>query len=204
VWVDIVLLANLAKQPAHGYELRRRVEGDLGATLSNNSLYPALRRFTEAGAVTRTPLPQPGRPERHVYEITSVGRELLQDMLADLPADLASDEAEFLSRLAHFDLLTTAERLAVLDARVAALTQRRAHVRGLAASAPPDGWARVVLDEVLHRSDSEQRWLDTVRERASQPTPEKSTPAQPTPRQPTPEHSTPEHSTSKHSTPEDR
>jgi DNA-binding PadR family transcriptional regulator len=172
VWVDIVLLANLAKQPAHGYELRQRVEVDLGTTLSNNSLYPALRRFAEAGAVTRTPRPQQGRPDRHVYEITPVGLELLHDMLADLPAELADDEAEFLSRLAHFDLLTTAERLAVLDAREAALTRRRNRVERLAASAPPQSWARVVLDEVLHRSHAEQRWLDTVRERASQPTPE--------------------------------
>lgn len=167
-----MLLANLAKQPAHGYELRQRVEADLGITLSNNSLYPALRRFAEAGAVSRTPRPQQGRPDRHVYEITPVGLDLLRDMLADLPAELAGDEAEFLSRLAHFDLLTTTERLTVLDARVHALSKRRSHIEGLVSSAPPAGWARVVLDEVLHRFNVELRWLDTVRERASQPTPE--------------------------------
>ena len=172
MWVDIVLLANLAKQPAHGYELRQRVEGDLGTTLSNNSLYPALRRFAEAGAVTRTPRPQLGRPDRHVYEITPVGLELLHDMLVDLPPELAGDEAEFLSRLAHFDLLTAAERLAVLAAREAALRQRRTHLERVAGSAPAQSWARVVLDEVLHRSHAEQRWLDTVRARAAQPTPE--------------------------------
>jgi DNA-binding PadR family transcriptional regulator len=172
VWVDIVLLANLAKQPAHGYELRQRVEGDLGTTLSNNSLYPALRRFTEAGAVTRTPRPQQGRPDRHVYAITPVGLELLRDMLTDLPAELAGEEAEFLSRLAYFDLLGPGERMAVLDARLAALARRRTRIERLAASAPADGWGRVVLDEVLRRLQAEQRWLDTVRERASLPTPE--------------------------------
>lgn len=172
MWVDIVLLANLAKQPAHGYELRQRVEVDLGTTLSNNSLYPALRRFAEAGAVTRTPRPQQGRPDRHVYQITPVGLELLHDMLIDLPPELACDEAEFLSRLAHFDLLTVPERHVVLDARVAALRQRRTNVQRLADSAPADGWARVALDAVLHRSHAEQQWLDTVRERASQSTPE--------------------------------
>jgi DNA-binding PadR family transcriptional regulator len=37
------------------------VEETTGFVLHNNSLYPALRRFEEAGAVTRTAEPQEGR-----------------------------------------------------------------------------------------------------------------------------------------------
>lgn len=169
VWVEILLLANLANEPGHGYELRQRVEQNLGMTLSNNSLYPTLRRFTEAGAVTRTPQTQRGRPARHVYEITEVGLELLHDMLAELPDDVAADQAEFLSRLAHFDLLTAVERVAVLDARTRALFARRARIEELVTTVAPDSWARVVLDEVLRRSHAEQHWLTTVRIRAAQP-----------------------------------
>ncbi|MER6876772.1 helix-turn-helix transcriptional regulator, partial [Amycolatopsis sp. NPDC000673] len=54
VWIDVLLLAKLAERPWHGYELRKQVEESSGRALSNNSLYPALRRFAEAGAVTRT------------------------------------------------------------------------------------------------------------------------------------------------------
>lgn len=169
VWVEIVLLANLAKSPAHGYELRQRVEKSIGTTLSNNSLYPTLRRFTEAGAVTRTPQTQQGRPTRHVYEITDVGVEMLHDMLVELPDELAADQAEFLSRLVHFDRLTGAERVAVLDARGRALLARVARTAETMATVEPDSWARVVLDEVLSRSHAELRWLDTLRVRAAQP-----------------------------------
>ena len=68
--------------------------------LHNNSLYPALRRFEEAGAVTKISEPQASRPPRLVYTLTDVGRDLLHDMLADLPAEQAGEESEFMARLA--------------------------------------------------------------------------------------------------------
>ncbi|EWM17758.1 PadR-family transcriptional regulator [Kutzneria sp. 744] len=169
MWVEIVMLSNLAHQPAHGYELRQRVEQSLGTTLSNNSLYPTLRRFTEAGAVTRTPQAQQGRPTRHVYEVTPVGLEMLHDMLAELPDELAADQTEFSARLAQFDRLTVAERLVVLDARDRALLARAARLDELITTVAPDSWARVVLDEGLRRSHAELRWLETLRVRAASP-----------------------------------
>lgn len=164
MWIDLLLLANILDEPCHGYELRRRVEQGTGYALSNNSLYPALRRFTEAGAVTRTKQPQEGRPPRHVYELTDVGRELLHDMLADLPAELAGDEPEFMSRLAFFDWLTTEERLRVLEARRAALERRSERLADLGSRAT--GWSREALDEATRRMHAELDWLDAVRDRA--------------------------------------
>src|SRR5262249_16257369 len=137
-YVDVVILSHPAKEPSHGYELRRRVEAATGFALHNNSLSPALRRFEEAGAVTKTAQPQEGgRPPRHVYAITEVGREMLHDMLTDLPPAQAGDEAEFLARLGQFELLMPAERCAVLDARLAALSTRAAHLAHLANASPP-------------------------------------------------------------------
>ena len=90
-YIEILILRRLRSGPAHGYELRKRVEQTTGFVLHNNSLYPALRRFEEAGAVTKAAEPQEGRPPRLVYTLTAVGRELLHDMLADLPAEQAAD-----------------------------------------------------------------------------------------------------------------
>ena len=84
-YVEILILRRLRSGPAHGYELRKRVEQTTGVVLHNNSLYPALKRFEEAGAVTKTAEPQQGRPPRLVYTLTEVGHELLHDMLAELP-----------------------------------------------------------------------------------------------------------------------
>jgi DNA-binding PadR family transcriptional regulator len=172
VWIDLLLLANLNAKPAHGYELRRRVEQNNGYALSNNSLYPALRRFYDAGAVTRTAVESQGAPARHVYAITEVGRELLHDMLAELPDELAADEAEFLSRVGHFERLTPAERIGVLDARQRVITSRRARIQSLArsaAAASRNRWGRLVLDELLRRSHAEEHWIDTLRAGAGTP-----------------------------------
>ena len=171
----MLLLAKLAARPSHGYELRRQVEETTGNALSNNSLYPTLRRFSEAGAVTKTAEPQEGKPPRHVYAITDVGRDLLRDMLADLPPDLAGEESEFLARLSHFGWLTAEERLRVLDARHAALTRRREHLSSLGQrtqSAQPTQsgtWSGLVLDEVDRRIQAEQDWLVALRAKASEP-----------------------------------
>ncbi|GAA4900721.1 PadR family transcriptional regulator [Actinomycetospora succinea] len=177
MWVDVLLLSQLARQPSHGYELRRRVEAATGIKLHNNSLYPALRRFGEAGAVTRTLEPQEGRPPRHVYTLTDVGRELLHDQLADLPEELAGDEAEFLARLAGFGRLSPDERRGVLAARGRVLAERRTRLAGLAEAAAPstpeaphDPWAALVLDEVLRRIREEQGWLDRLAARTDDPT----------------------------------
>ncbi|GAA4779223.1 PadR family transcriptional regulator [Actinomycetospora chlora] len=173
MWVDVLLLSQLAQRPSHGYELRRRVEATTGIKLHNNSLYPALRRFGEAGAVTRTLEPQEGRPPRHVYTLTDVGRELLHDQLADLPDELAGDEAEFLARLAGFGRLDATERRGVLAARGRVLAERRTRLAGLAEAAaaspdaPGDPWAALVLDEVLRRTREEQAWLDRLTARAT-------------------------------------
>jgi DNA-binding PadR family transcriptional regulator len=180
VWVDVLLLSQLARRPSHGYELRRRVEAATGIKLHNNSLYPALKRFGEAGAVTRTLEPQDGRPTRHVYTLTDVGRELLHDQLADLPDELAGDEAEFLARLAGFGRLTPSERRGVLAARGRVLAERRTRLAGLAEAMAPadttsggsDPWAALVLDEVLRRIREEQGWLDRLTHRADDPTEE--------------------------------
>ncbi|MEU6128106.1 PadR family transcriptional regulator [Saccharopolyspora sp. NPDC047091] len=170
MWIDVLLLAHLAKEPSHGYELRKRVEEGTGFALSNNSLYPALRRFTEAAAVTRTAEPQEGRPPRNVYTITEVGRELLHDMLADLPAELAADAPEFLARLAHFDWLTAGERLGVVDARRRALRQRSDRLAALTRRGAST-WGQEALDESLRRLRAELDWLDGIAARAAADSP---------------------------------
>ncbi|WTZ54697.1 PadR family transcriptional regulator [Nocardia sp. NBC_01388] len=73
----MLILRHITRSPVHGYELRKHVEQDTGITLNNNAPYPALRRFEDVGAVTKTSEQQQGRPARTVYTLTPVGRELL-------------------------------------------------------------------------------------------------------------------------------
>lgn len=158
MWIEILLLAKLAREPMHGYELRKAVEASTGHTLSNNSLYPTLRRFVDAGAVSRSAEEQETKPPRHVYTITDVGRELLHDMLADFPPELALNEPEFLARVGNFAWLREEERARVLDVRKRALTAEHTRLTGHAVR-QADPWSRAALQHVLGKLDAELRWL---------------------------------------------
>jgi DNA-binding PadR family transcriptional regulator len=166
-YVEILILRHLTRRPAHGYELRKRVERTTGFVLNNNSLYPALKRFEEAGAVTRTAQPQEGRPPRHVYTLTDLGREMLHDMLAELSPEQARDDNEFLARLGQFSLLSPAERMAVLDARDQALRGRLEHFATMRELARGDPWSAMVTAELIRRDEQERAWLADLRVHAA-------------------------------------
>jgi DNA-binding PadR family transcriptional regulator len=166
-YVEILVLRHLNARPAHGYELRKRVERTVGVTLHNNSLYPALKRFEEAGAVTRTAEPsENGRPPRQVYALTPVGRELLHDMLADLPPEAARDDEEFLARVGQFQLLAAPERLAVLNAREQALNDALHHFEEMHSLAGDEPWGQLVTAELIRRAETELSWIAELKERA--------------------------------------
>jgi DNA-binding PadR family transcriptional regulator len=92
--------------------------------VTNSQLYPALARFQEMGAVEREVVVQVGRPDKHLYRLTSVGSEVLHALLVDFTAETARRETEFYVRVAHFDLLTPAERMVILGRRRDVLSLR--------------------------------------------------------------------------------
>src|SRR5215813_10022781 len=129
MYSEILILAHLARQAAHGYEIKKRVEHNTGGALAmnNNMLYPALRRFEEMGAVHREVVRQQGKPDRHIYSLTDHGIEILQHLLREFPAELAADSAEFVTRVAFFDLLEPEARLEILAMREQALQRMLDH-----------------------------------------------------------------------------
>ena len=167
-YIEILILRRLRSGPAHGYELRKRVEETTGFVLHNNSLYPALRRFEEAGAVTKAAEPQAGRPPRLVYTLTEVGQALLHDMLADLPAEQAGDETEFLARLGQFSEINSAERAGILASRTRAVRDQLAHYRTMHGLATGHGisWGALVTAELIRRHEQELTWLAELGELA--------------------------------------
>jgi DNA-binding PadR family transcriptional regulator len=167
-YIEILILRRLRSGPAHGYELRKRVEETTGVRLHNNSLYPALKRFEEAGAVTKAAEPQQGRPPRLVYTLTEVGRELLHDLLADLPPEQAGDQSEFFARLGQFSLISSAERAAVLESRARAVRQQLEHYRTMRDLAVAGGehWGALATGELIRRHEQELAWLAELAELA--------------------------------------
>jgi PadR family transcriptional regulator, regulatory protein PadR len=70
------LLLELAKKPAHGYELIERL-GQAGAAPDPGNFYRMLRSLEEEGLVCSTWDTQNTGPARRVYELTDQGLEFL-------------------------------------------------------------------------------------------------------------------------------
>ncbi len=125
MYSEILILAMLRQRPQHGYEIKKSIEQVLGGTvaLNNKVLYSTLKHFEELGAVVREVVQQEGKPNRHMYQLTERGLELLQAYLVDFPPELAGNDAEFFTRVAFFDFLEPEQRREILQKRLA-------HVQG--------------------------------------------------------------------------
>ncbi|MDQ6773214.1 MAG: PadR family transcriptional regulator [Candidatus Dormibacteraeota bacterium] len=165
MYLDILVLSHLAHRPAHGYEIKKRVDQSLGSPrLNNNVLYPALRRFEEAGAIKGELVPQQGVPPRRVFQLTESGHELLRSLLEDFPEDLADSDEEFLTRLAFFHLVDPQVRLDILGRRRQALRRRIDHLDAIAGLAA-DGeqpYAQGLLDFQRRQAESELGWVGEI------------------------------------------
>jgi PadR family transcriptional regulator len=75
--LDMCLLALLAREPAHGYELVRRVETAGFGTVSYGTIYPLLTRMRRLGLVADEHQASPTGPPRKVYALTQPGRDRL-------------------------------------------------------------------------------------------------------------------------------
>jgi DNA-binding PadR family transcriptional regulator len=135
MYAEIVILATLSTKPQHGYEIKKGVERALGGKipLNNKTLYPALKRFEEMGAVQCEVVRQEGKPDRHIYQLTERGNEVLQALLQDFSPDLLRNDAEFLVRVAFFHMLEPEIRLEILRIREELVAKHLAHSQGLEA-----------------------------------------------------------------------
>ncbi len=75
------MLLSLAPGPKHGYAILKEVEGlsDGRLKLSTGTLYGAIQRLLEQGCIRRVedPLPNDTDRERKTYDLTDLGRRML-------------------------------------------------------------------------------------------------------------------------------
>jgi DNA-binding PadR family transcriptional regulator len=90
----------------------------------------------EAGFVLREVVPQEKKPDRHRYAITIWGEEALHGMLTNVAPALLARDRELYVRTACFALLSSEERIAILEMRKHALRQRKERVASWSAK----GW----------------------------------------------------------------
>jgi len=160
--VQEVLLALLASEPAHGYQLQARLQlalGPLADALNGGHVYVTLSRLEKAGLVVAGEIHRSDRPNRKVYELTAAGRERVLAWLEDVSWPKPAP-AEF-----HLKMVAAAAAGLADPVRLVGL-QRHQLLSGLreaqrAVLAEPEGSvAGLLLEGVVLRLQADLRWLE--------------------------------------------
>ena len=162
-----VVLAMLAKEPSHGYQLRARLTealGPLGDAMNAGQIYVTLDRLEKAGLVTREPAAElavrPDRPDRKVYTLTAAGQQRVASWVAqvDWPRP---DLAEFHLKLIAAAAARLADPLAIVDAQRRELLRRLREAQRAAMAEPDDSEAALLLEGIVLRLQADLRWPET-------------------------------------------
>ncbi len=167
--LEIAVLGLLNESPMHGYELRKRLSGLLGAfrAFSYGSLYPTLRKLSEAGWISEESPDEVGggrsRRGKRVYRLTADGKEHLAELLADVGPD-AFEEEGFGARLAFFAQTRSDIRLRILEGRRRKVEETREGLRAALSRTGErvDRYTREMHEHGLDSVDREVRWLDEL------------------------------------------
>jgi len=112
--VQGVLLGFLMRQSMTGYDLKKvfSISFSFFSGLSYGSIYPALKKMTDQGLISKQLEIQDGAPNRKVYTITDAGRKAFLDALRS-PLTPDRPKNSFLMRLFFFGHLPPEERRAI-------------------------------------------------------------------------------------------
>jgi DNA-binding PadR family transcriptional regulator len=161
------LLALLAKEPAHGYELKLALEATFGQAYPSpniGQIYVTLKRLEQDGLVCSQDVTQTTRPNKRVYELTPAGREALRAWVEE-PSDGPRIRDEFFIKLILAPMAGIADRIALMNA------QRR-HYLGLmrkltdlqAGADRADTAARLLIEGAVLHLQADLDWLERCQE----------------------------------------
>ncbi|MFA3876309.1 PadR family transcriptional regulator [Streptomyces sp. MMCC 100] len=158
-----VVLALLAKEPSHGYDLRGRLVaalGPLGETLNAGQVYVTLTRLEKSGLVVQEREDAPVRgPRRKVYALTAAGQERVVAWLAASPGPRA-DVTEFHLKLVAAAESGMADPLTLVDMWRRELMRGLAEARRAALAHDTDSEAGLLLEGISLRLQADLRWLE--------------------------------------------
>jgi len=155
-----VVLAMLAKEPSHGYELRARLQQALGPAadaMNAGQIYVTLSRLEKAGLVTgERAAGLPDRPDRKVHALTPAGQQRVTSWLADMSWP---GPAEF-----HLKLIAAAaglaDPLAIIDAQRRERLRRLRDVQRAAMAERDQSPAGLLLEGIVLALQANVRWLE--------------------------------------------
>lgn len=158
------LLGFLALEPAHGYELHRRLTQELGALwhASLGHVYNVLKRMEAQGLIAGKLTRAGNYPAQRTFALTAAGRRVLNAWLRKpCTSSARAIRLEFLSRLYFAQRLESAlvrNMLREQRAAVAEMTEQLAHMAADSSAAP--AFATLAMELRLAQSRATLNWID--------------------------------------------
>jgi DNA-binding PadR family transcriptional regulator len=165
--VRLSLLALLAKEPAHGYELKQALEqifGDAYPSPNIGQIYVTLGRLEKDGLVRVVNVEQSNRPNKRVYYLTAAGRETL-DTWADEPTEGPRVRDEFFMKLVLAPMTGIADRMALITRQRRHYLSLMRDLNDLADRIDPENRVALLLVEgAMIHLQADLDWLERCQE----------------------------------------
>ena len=158
-----VVLAMLAKEPSHGYELGARLRdalGPLGEGMNAGQVYVTLARLEKAGLLEVEPSAAGADgSDRKVYALTADGYQRVAEWLAEV-SWAKPDLAEFHLKLIAAASAGLADPLTIVDTQRRELLRRLRDAQRAAMAEPDRSAAALLLEGIVLRLQADLRWLE--------------------------------------------
>ena len=158
-----VVLAMLAKEPSHGYQLRARLRdalGPLGDAMNAGQVYVTLTRLEKAGLLeVERSADGTDRSDRKVYTLTPNGQQRVAEWIAEVSWP-KPDLAEFHLKLIAAASARLADPLTIVDTQRRELLRRLRDAQRAAMAEPDHSNAALLLEGIVLRLQADLRWLE--------------------------------------------
>ncbi|HEX2027638.1 MAG TPA: PadR family transcriptional regulator [Nitriliruptorales bacterium] len=163
--LELAILGLLQDQAMHGYELNKQLTQKLGHfwRVSYGSLYPALKRMEERGAIEPVFNDEATRRSKNVYRITDRGRHEFLELIEDT-ASTTWEEEKFPLRFAFFRYVKPEIRLRLLERRRVYLEDKLDDLRRSMRQEQGriDGYTLSLMHHGMEATASDIAWLDEL------------------------------------------
>jgi DNA-binding PadR family transcriptional regulator len=167
--IDIMVLGLLAEKPMHGYEINQVLTADevrVWIDFARTSIYYSLNRLKKAGYVLETIERQSNKPEKNVFHISKMGREVFIDALKEALGESEKFDLSYYIGLFFISKLSTEEATSVLKKRREFLIKWEAQL----AAEPTASAARAnfpislgaILSRTMDLAKAERKWIDKI------------------------------------------
>src|SRR5690348_6001076 len=163
-----VVLAMLAKEPSHGYQLRARLRealGPLGEAMNAGQVYVTLTRLEKAGLLAVETSAE--RSDRKVYALTPSGQQRVAEWVTEV-GWARPDLAEFHLKLIAAAWAGLADPITILDTQRRELLRRLRDAQRAALAEPPGSDAALLLEGIVLRLQADVRWLEACEQHWTQ------------------------------------